>query len=360
MNDVDSTAGAASPLKLIQPWSGRRGVAVLVLLIVGGLLASGTLIYRWRTALPDDAVVRVSGKVVTVADLDKRLEVIRALYGVAEPAKATDRRAFRRDAAKSMALNIVIADAAGAAKIRISDNQVAEQLNALINGGYGGDRDRFISSLADNGVSQRQVKEELLLQLRSLFLFQKVTKEADKPSRAETKKYYDQNRSKMVTPERRTIDNVVVSSRAEANQVFEKAKSGVPFATLAADYSIDGATRDKGGALGDRAAAELESGYASAAFALKQPGLFGPIKTASGWNVGQVTKITKSRPVAYKDIADDIAAKMHGDRQLVLWTSFMKQKIDEADIEYADEYQPANPDVVPAEGLLPSATSKKG
>jgi peptidyl-prolyl cis-trans isomerase C len=353
VNDVEQQDSPRAVSRVVRPLPGRAGLAVLVLLVTGALLSASALVFRWQTGLPGDAVLRADGEVVTTAQYDARLDVLSALYGLAPPESGKRRDAFRRDTAKSMAMRIVIRNAVKAEGLTVKSAQVQTQLDALIQEGYGGDREAFVSSLGENGSSEKDVIAEIQDQLRGLFLYQRVTRSAKKPTAAQAKAYYDDNKAEMVTPERRTVNNIVVRTETEAKDVLARARKGESFANLVKKYSIDESTRDKGGSLGDRAEAELEPVYAKAAFAVKKGEFFGPVKSTSGWNVGQVAKVTGEVPVAYDDIAEQIADKMRSDAQLKLWTAYMKKRISSADIEYADEYRPADPDMVPA-GVAPT------
>lgn len=80
----------------------------------------------------------------------------------------------------------------------------------------------------------------------------------------------------MVSPERRRLRNIVVDSERMALSIVERAARGADFARLAAEYSLDQSTNDKGGELGALTADQLDKEFATAAFRSKDGATFGP------------------------------------------------------------------------------------
>ncbi|HSV39823.1 MAG TPA: peptidyl-prolyl cis-trans isomerase [Nocardioidaceae bacterium] len=296
------------------------------------------------TALPDDAVFEYDGDVVTIDDLDERLVVLKALYGVERPADDGD---FKRDAAKSMAVSEVLAAETDKRDIVISDKVAQDTLDKLIDQQMTDGRAAFDEFLATSGISEVDVLDEIKRQLATSRLVEEVTADVAAPSDEEVRSAYDEHQDSMVTPESRQLLNIVVASRADAERVLRLANSGTPFASLAATWSRDASTRDKGGDLGVLTADQLEADYAEAAFAVPVRGFFGPVETRFGWNVGQVAAVNAATALSFEQVRAQIATELQNKERLDVWRNYLSGLLRDADVEYADEYLPADPTAAP-------------
>jgi parvulin-like peptidyl-prolyl isomerase len=91
--------------------------------------------------------------------------------------------------------------------------------------------------------------------------------------------------------------HILVNTRAEALTVLERLQAGEGFATLAAEYSIDSTTRDRGGNLGWFARNELfQRNLENEAFDMDIGQIRGPIETELGFHILQ-TMDKQVRPV---------------------------------------------------------------
>jgi foldase protein PrsA len=59
--------------------------------------------------------------------------------------------------------------------------------------------------------------------------------------------YYQAHRQEFAEPEQARISHILVKDQKTADLVLERLRGGADFAGLAAEYSLDAATRDKGG-----------------------------------------------------------------------------------------------------------------
>ncbi|MFE2429296.1 peptidyl-prolyl cis-trans isomerase [Streptomyces sp. NPDC059373] len=321
-------------------------VAVLLVAIVGG--AGTNLFLNGRNDLPADVVFRAEGVSMTKDQLQHRISLMEFLYGLQEPTTASAKDKFTRDVAKSLAVSQVIDSAARARGIVIARKEASDQLQKMIKNNSWGDTATLTQELGGHGLSENDVLGEIKRQQSSAALFSKATGSVKATTDAAAQAYYDQHKSQMVSPEQRTLDNIVVSSQAQAEQVLKKARTGSGFASLAKKYSIDASTKDSGGSLGAVSAAQLDATYAKAAFKASDTSVFGPVKTSEGWNVGKVVAIHKSVPLSFGQLKTVIKTKLENDAQLKVWDAFLKKQIIAAHVVYAADYRPADPDSPPA------------
>ncbi|HVW44672.1 MAG TPA: peptidyl-prolyl cis-trans isomerase [Amycolatopsis sp.] len=325
----------------------QAAVAAVLVAIAGG--SGGNLVVHELGKLPDGAVFRAGGTVVTEDQLQHRVTLMQFLYGVQQPTDPAALDQFKRSVAKAIAVSDIVDDAARGAGIVIADKAASDQLDKLV-ADEGTDRRAFIQQLGAHGMSEQDVLDEIKQQQAGARLFGQVTAPVKAATDADAQRYYDQNRPQMVSPEQRELSNIVVSAPDQAQLVAQQARSGADFGALATQYSIDGSTKGKGGALGAVTASQLDPGYAKAAFAAPAGSVFGPVQTQTGWNIGKVGAVQPGTPMSFDQVKDAIKTKLDNDAKLKVWDDFLVAKIKAANVEYAPEYRPADPDAPPAAG----------
>lgn len=299
------------------------------------------------TGLPADAALRVERTVVTVDELNSRIQVFRTLYGV-EPPKGEDAAEFRRDSAKAVALGVLLDDAARERGIVISDKAARDALTKMIESELGPDgRTRFVEMLSEAGAAEHEVLAEIKRQHSAARLLDEVTEDVAEPTDAEVRRAFDDRADELVTPERRKVRNIVVATEKEAEDVLASIRSGTEFAALVERHSLDLSTRADHGDLGFVGREQLDPAYADVAFEAAAGATFGPVETRFGWNVGEIVAISDEAPMKYADVKDELRAALMSERQLTMWREWLAERIKHADIVYADEYRPEDPEAPP-------------
>lgn len=351
-------SGSGDPRAVLRRLSGLdRRLAALIALVVVAAVAGGAWWQLSRDSLPDGAAFRVGGRVVSAADVQKRIDSLKALYGVTVPTSGSKKTSFERDAAKSLAVQIILQDKAEQMGVTVKPSAVDATLNRLISERYAdGGRTAFVAALGQLGASEAQVRDEIGNQILVSELFDAVTKGIT-VSDADVRTAFLDRRAQLATPPERDLRNIVVADRATAARVLRQLAGGASFATLAAQVSLDGSTRDKGGELGPVAASQLDAAYAKAAFSARVGGVFGPIRNRYGWNVGMVERAIPGRPAVLAKVATSLRRTLKVEKQVAAWRDWLGKAITEADVTYADAYRPADPDAVPDTGQTGTAGS---
>ncbi len=88
---------------------------------------------------------------------------------------------------------------------------------------------------------------------------------------------------------------MLTKGKAKAEQAKKALDSGQSWKAVAKKYSVDQASKNKGGSLPGVAKGQQEPGFDKAIFAAKKGKLTGPVKTQFGWYVFEVSKVTKSK-----------------------------------------------------------------
>lgn len=336
--------------RLPRTWPGRIVGVVVVLALVAGV--GGGIWYRTQQ-VPDGAALAVGDRVVTVPELDDRVQTLRALYGVQPPVEDPPKMdAFRRDAAKAVAVTMVLEDRATEMGVGVADAKVRQTLDQYITQQLGpgpAARDDFVEVLGNVGTSEDKVLNEIRQQMTVGELFNKVTEGVttnDDDLRAAFPRYAD----RLGKPETRRLQNIVVTNKQAADKVAGELRGGADFAAVAKGNSIDNATRDAGGAMGTVSADQLQPEYANVAFKTPTGQIFGPVQNQFGWNVGRVGAITPGTPANFDQVKDKLRQLVDFDRRLEVWGQWMNDSLADGDVRYADDYRPADPDSAPTGG----------
>lgn len=322
-------------------WASLAGVVVLV-------VATGTAVALTRGGhLPEGTAFEIDGDAVSTDQVDSRIEALTALYGVKVPSGKKKHDTFRRDATKSLAVQMMMEAAAQEKGVVIADKKVTDALTTLVEQRYpDGNRQAFIQALADLGASEAQVKDEIEQQMVVARLFDEVTKGVSVTSE-DVKAAFEERKSELAAPERRGLRNIVVQTRKAATQVLRAVKSGASFPDLAKKVSIDSSTRKKGGNLGLVSADQMETGYAKRAFRTRAGQPFGPVKTKHGWNVGLVERVVPGKPAKFDQVEKMLKKSLVAEESMKTWQAWLKDLIQDHDVVYAPDYEPEDPDAVP-------------
>ncbi|MCX6398684.1 MAG: peptidylprolyl isomerase [Propionibacteriales bacterium] len=333
-------------------WTRRRkAVAALVAVLVAvGVALAVVLVPSPGDGLDDGDAFRVGERTITEAALERRIDTLVALYRLREPEQGPERANFRREAAKSMALSMVLDEEADAAGVSVSDDDARAGLAKVVEERLGGDRSNLDEFMAEVGVSEKDVLDEIRRTLETSRLYEQVTSDVPVPSDAEVRAEFVANADRMRTPEQRALSNIVVDTEAGAREVLQRLRAGESFAALAREVSLDATSRDVGGRLGRRVADELERPYAEAAFAARPGSPFGPLQLGDGWNVGVVTEVVEARALRLAETRETLRASLRSRKQLEVWTAWMAEAIARSGVVYADEYRPPSPDTPPRIG----------
>jgi parvulin-like peptidyl-prolyl isomerase len=155
--------------------------------------------------------------------------------------------------------------------------------------------------------------------------------------------YYKQNSSKYQQPQSREVRHILVKSKAQAQDLYNRIKAGADFATLARKYTQDSASKAAGGkftAYQGRTVAPFDEFV----FKAKTGDLSQPIKTQFGWHIIEVLSAIKPpSETPLSQVHDSIKTTLTQQKQTTAmknWVASLKAKYADQ-IAYAPGYAPA-------------------
>jgi foldase protein PrsA len=207
--------------------------------------------------------------------------------------------------------------------VKYTDAQAKKEFDTQRDQSFPQEKD-YVSFLKNSGY----VQEDLLYRIRVQQLSQKlrdsVIKGKDKVTDAQVADYYNKNKSRYATPERRDLRIVLTKSSAKAEEAKKALQSGQDWKTVAAKYSIDQSSKANGGVLPAVARGQQEKSLDDAVFTATKGALQGPVKTQFGYYVFQVTKVTPASQQTLDQAKQNIKSLLVTEGQQKALDAFIK------------------------------------
>jgi foldase protein PrsA len=199
--------------------------------------------------------------------------------------------------------------------VKVTDKEVQKQIDDIKKQQFTqkGSYEKFLQTAGltnEDVLFQQRVRE---LQNK---ITQKVTKGKDKVTDAQIADYYNKHKSQFATAERRNVRIVLTKTKPKAQQAKSALDSGQSWKSVAKKYSVDQATKNKGGELqGGVAKGQQEKALDTAIFAASKGKITGPVKTQFGWYVFQVEKITQGKQQSLDESKPNIKQQLAQQQQ---------------------------------------------
>jgi foldase protein PrsA len=200
-------------------------------------------------------------------------------------------------------------------KVKVTDKEVQKQIDDIKKQQFTqkGSYEKFLQTAGltnEDVLFQQRVRE---LQNK---ITQKVTKGKDKVTDAQIADYYEKHKSQFATQERRNVRIVLTKTKDKAAQAKSALDSGQSWKSVAKKYSIDQASKNKGGELqGGVAKGQQEKALDTAIFGADKGKITGPVKTQFGWYVFEVEKITKGKQQTLEESKANIKQQLASQQQ---------------------------------------------
>jgi foldase protein PrsA len=178
-------------------------------------------------------------------------------------------------------------------------------------------------------TSSGQTISDLLLRVKlnmlSSKIQQKISKQKASVSEAEVEKYYNENKSRYGTPEKRTVESILTKTEAQANAAKREIQSGKSFASVAKAVSIDNTTKKNGGLIVGLTKGTQSPALDEAMFSAKTNVLSGPVKTALGYTIFEVKSVATGSQQPLSQVKSSIKAQLLATKQQESLTKFVKE-----------------------------------
>ncbi|MBA2383062.1 MAG: peptidylprolyl isomerase [Actinobacteria bacterium] len=316
---------------------------LLVLLAALSLAAAGC---GGDEEVPADAVAVVDGEEISRAEYDKLLTQARKGYENRKqefPAAGSQEfQTLKNQAVQFLVQRVQFAQQAEELDIGVTEKQVDERLKQIQKQYFGGDQKKYEKQLADQGLTEAQVKRDLRNQIVSEKIFAKVTSEV-KVTDAEIEKHYEEKKATQYSqPESRDVRHILVKTKAKADDIAAQLEAGADFAALAKKFSEDTGSKATGGKL-TITKGQTVPAFDKKAFSLKKNEISEPVKTQFGYHIIQALGDVKPAKVTpLKDVQDAIKQELQQTKKneaMTEWIEELKEEYDDK-ISYAVGFNP--------------------
>jgi peptidyl-prolyl cis-trans isomerase C len=331
-------------------------VAVALVALLAGAGTAYALGHKGGGCPAKGDALKVEDTKVSNPEFGRRVELLRALYDVRPPTDQAKLATFRGDAAKGLAVAVLVSHDVAKRNLQAADKVVRDRLDRFIAQRYPqGGRDQFIEALGNYGVSEDDVLAEFRRILETQALFKSVTADV-KVGEDQISKAFEERKAQLAVPERRHLRHLVVKTEDEAKKALARINGPETFESVAEDVSLDTSTKDQGGDLGTVSRAQLDPAFGAAAFRGAKGATFGPVETKNGWHVGLVEDVTPGHPVTLEEVHDTLRDTLVAEASLAKWRGYLADRIRTADACYAKGNRPADPKAPPPDLTTPTTT----
>lgn len=178
----------------------------------------------------------------------------------------------------------------------------------------------FRRALKEQGLRPEDLRQRLRVQIRNEKLQQmEILPRVSRPKEEDLRRYYETNRHRMMTPERRRVAHILfrplnpdatlaeqVRFKRNVEQAVRNATAGRDFAALARRHSQDETTRDKGGDLGWIEPGQMVPEFEEVVFRLKPGQVSRLFPTRFGLHIAKVLEVRPPAPIPFEEAKETI------------------------------------------------------
>ena len=295
--------------------------------------------------VPADAVAVVDGKEIARSDYDALVAQVKKNY-------VTQKREFPKPGSREfqtlrnqfvqyLVEREQYEQAAADFDIEVTEKQVDARLELIQKQYFGGDKAKFEKQMAEQGVTDEQVRKEVRAQIISERIFEEVTGKVEVTDE-QVAEYYNKNKAQYSQPESREVRHILVKTRAKADAIYNQLKAGGDFSELAKKNSEDTGSKTNGGKL-TISKGQTVAPFDQTAFLLKKNEISKPVKTEFGFHVIQpIGDVKPAKVTPLKDVQASIKqqlAQTKKNEAMTKWVDELKKDYEDK-ISYAVGFTP--------------------
>ena len=295
--------------------------------------------------VPANAVAVVDGEEIAKSDFDALISQAKQSYKNQKrdfPAAGTQEyQTLRNQAVQFLVQREQFEQEAADMDVEITEQQVNARLEQIQKQYFGGDKKKYEKQLKEQGISDRQVRNDIRSQLVSEKLFEQVTRDV-KVSDAEIKKYYEENKEQYSQPESRDVRHILVKTKAKADDLYAQLQDGADFAALAKQHSTDTGSKASGGKL-TISKGQTVAPFDRTAFLLKKGVISRPVKTEFGYHIIEaLSDVKPAKTTPLKDVQESIRQQLLQTKKneaMTKWVDDLKKDYEDK-VTYAVGFNP--------------------
>jgi foldase protein PrsA len=305
-------------------------LAALALLALAGCGGGGA------PEVPDNAVAVVGEVDIAKGDFDQLMDQAKRSYKQQKrgfPKAGTPEYSnLRNQAMKFLVQRAEFSQEAPDLGVKIDDKKVNERLTQIKKQYFNNNEKKYKAQLAQQHLSDTQVKADIRASLTSEEIFKAVT-EKTKVADADIEKYYKEHKDQYGQPESRDVRHILVKTKAQADKLYAQLQDGGDFAVLAKKFSIDPGSKNQGGKL-TISKGQTVAPFDQTAFLLAKNKISRPVKTQYGYHIIQpISDVKPAKTTPLKDVKEAIRQQLLQEKKNEAMQTWLK----DLDKKYEDE-----------------------
>ena len=295
--------------------------------------------------VPSDAVAVVDGQDIARTDYEALIAQAKKSYKNQKrdfPAAGSQEfQTLRNQAVQFLVQREQFEQKAKDLDVEVTDKQVDARLEQIQKQYFGGDQKKFEKQLKQQGITEKQVRNDIRAQIVSEKIFAKVTGDA-KVTDDDIAAYYAKNKAQYSQPESRDVRHILVKTKKQADALYAQLQNGADFGALAKKFSEDTGSKANGGKL-TISKGQTVAPFDQTAFLLKVNDISKPVKTEFGYHIIQPLSATKPAKVTpLKEVRASIKQQLQQTKKneaMTKWVDDLKKEYED-DISYAVGFTP--------------------
>jgi foldase protein PrsA len=286
--------------------------------------------------VPTDAVAVVDGQQIAKTDYNALIAQAKKSYKNQKrdfpKAGSQEFRTLKNQAVQFLVQREQFEQEAENLDVDVTEKQVDARLAQIQKQYFGGDKKKYEKQLKEQGLTDKQVRNDIRAQIVSERIFAKVTKEV-KVTDKQIEDYYNKNKAQYSQPESRDVRHILVKTKSQADGLYAQLKAGAAFAALAKKHSEDTGSKANGGKL-TISKGQTVAPFDKEAFRLKKNEISKPVKTEFGYHIIQPLSESKAAKVTpLKDVKESIRQQLAQTKK----NEAMTKWVDELKKDYKDK-----------------------
>jgi foldase protein PrsA len=208
--------------------------------------------------------------------------------------------------------------------VKLSDKEVQKEFTKIKTSEFP-KVSEFEKFLATSGQTVSDLLLRVKLNLLSAKIQKQIVKDKSKVTQAQISKYYNENKSKYGTPEKRNVRIILTKTEAAAASAKKEVESSKNFAAVAKKDSIDPTSKADGGLLKEVVKGEEEKALDTAIFSAAKNVLGGPIKTPFGYYVYEVLSVTPGTQQTLAQVQSTVKQQLISTGEQTALSKFVKE-----------------------------------
>ncbi len=265
-------------------------------------------------------VVTVNGEGISRGDFDNKLESSQIAKSVLA----------------QMSQSLVLEQYARDNHIDVSEADIDKKVNDL-KAQYG--TAQFDQLVKSRGWTEQDVRKAIKDQL----IMDRAVGKDIHVSENDVKKFFQKSHAALDKPAQAHARHILVPDLKTAQMIEAKLKAGAKFEDLAKQYSTDPGSKAKGGDLGFFRAGSMVPSFDKVAFSQPINAISAPVKSPFGYHIIQVLERTPGQKATLASAHDQIVEQLRQQQEAPLAQPFMqglmaKAKVDVKDPRFADVF----------------------